>query len=72
LRARWNQCRAAERFRAQLVAEVRLDRGDVRPLAVIACEHALTVVDHVLVGMRRPRYVEILRPLLTPAPARLR
>lgn len=39
---------------------------DPRPLALIACEHALRAgADHVLVGMRRIEYVEMLRPLLT-------
>jgi hypothetical protein len=34
------------------------------PLALIACQYALEAgLDHVLVGMRRPRYVELMRPL---------
>jgi aryl-alcohol dehydrogenase-like predicted oxidoreductase len=69
--------RAKSRARAQLAERSRtaisqlydkglLDRASVEPLAIKACRYGLAAgADHVLVGMRRPEYVEQLAPLLT-------
>ena len=63
-----NEHRRAEAVRAELVATGRLEPGDERPMALRACEYVLDAgFDHVLVGMRRERYVDALRPLLRDA-----
>jgi aryl-alcohol dehydrogenase-like predicted oxidoreductase len=63
--ARDNMTTVTCRFRAELVASGQLDVHDPRPLALVACERVLEAgFDHVVVGMRRRRYVDDLRPLL--------
>jgi aryl-alcohol dehydrogenase-like predicted oxidoreductase len=63
-----NEQRRAEAFRTELVATGRLAPGDERPMALRAVEYVLDAgFDHVLVGMRRERYVDALRPLLRDA-----
>ena len=53
---------------AQLAEHGILDREPGEPLAVAACRFCLDAgVDHVLVGMRRPRYVAELAPLFATA-----
>lgn len=54
----------AESVRRECIADGIL-RDDGRPLALAACESYLQAgIDHVLVGMRRPEYVDQLKPLL--------
>jgi aryl-alcohol dehydrogenase-like predicted oxidoreductase len=67
--ARRNMSRRAQEVRARLIAEGRLPAGDPRPLAVLACAAVLDAgLDHVLVGMRDPRHVEAVSPLLDGRP----
>lgn len=55
----------ARHARRRLVEEGVIADDDDRPLAVIACDFGLrSGIDHVLVGMRRPEYVQQLQPLL--------
>jgi len=50
--------------RSRFVQAGAIDAGDRRPLSVIACDTLLRRgVGHVLVGMRRPDYVEGLKGL---------
>jgi aryl-alcohol dehydrogenase-like predicted oxidoreductase len=61
--ARRNNARAAAAIRARVEDEGLIPR-DGRPLPVVACERLLSWgADHVLVGMRRPEYVEQLQEL---------
>ncbi|MCP5059225.1 MAG: hypothetical protein GY937_21170 [bacterium] len=54
----------ARTLRAHLAASGAIRGGDGRPLEVIACEAVMKLgVEHVLVGMRRPGYVEGLHCL---------
>jgi hypothetical protein len=51
--------------RAELVKDGLIAHDDARSLAVVACDFALrSGVDHVVVGMRSPQYVESLRTLM--------
>jgi aryl-alcohol dehydrogenase-like predicted oxidoreductase len=53
------------RIRAELVRAGTIPESDTRPLATIACDYCLqSGVDHVVVGMRTPAYVESLAGLL--------
>jgi aryl-alcohol dehydrogenase-like predicted oxidoreductase len=55
----------AKAVRERLVGEGIIDAMDSRSLSRIVCERYLNQgIDHVLVGMRRPAYVEDLAPLL--------
>ena len=55
----------ARDLKQRLVQEGQLPVGDDRPLPAVVCERYLTAgLDHVLVGMRTPRYVDDLRSLL--------
>jgi aryl-alcohol dehydrogenase-like predicted oxidoreductase len=52
-------------LRAQLIDEGVIDSGDIRSLAVIACDFGLqSGLNHVVVGMRTVRYVNNLRELI--------
>jgi aryl-alcohol dehydrogenase-like predicted oxidoreductase len=54
----------AIRFRDGMIARGLIDKADGRPLPLLACDYYLRAgVDHVLVGMRRPEYVDQLRSL---------
>jgi hypothetical protein len=56
----------ADIIRAGLVEKGIIEENDPRPLAQIACEFGLrSGLDHVVVGMRLPEYVDILRPLFS-------
>jgi aryl-alcohol dehydrogenase-like predicted oxidoreductase len=67
--ARRNRARRTQRFRDALVQEGDLPRGD-RPLPLVVCERYLRAgIDCVLVGMRKARYVESLKPLFFHAAA---
>lgn len=49
---------------AGFVDEGMFDASDTRPIPVQVCEHYLhSGIDHVLVGMRTPAYVEQMKPL---------
>lgn len=51
-------------FRNMLISSGRIHRDDHRPLPLIACEIYLNSgIDHVLVGMRKAEYVDLMRPL---------
>jgi aryl-alcohol dehydrogenase-like predicted oxidoreductase len=51
-------------LRAQLVDGGLIAKNDTRPLAVAACDYCVGAgVSHVLVGMRRVEYVDMLKPL---------
>jgi hypothetical protein len=63
--ARVAMSRTAQEFRDRLAAEGRIPSNDPRPLQFVACEALLKAgVDQVLVGMRRPDYVDALEPLM--------
>lgn len=56
----------AQQLREELITAGTISSNDHRPLAVIACDYPLqSGMDHVLVGMRTPQYVEDLRELIT-------
>ena len=51
-------------LRRRLVECGAVSADDERPLALLACEQYLAAgIDHVLAGMRRTEYVELLKPL---------
>jgi aryl-alcohol dehydrogenase-like predicted oxidoreductase len=64
----------ARAFRQTMAAQGAIEPSDTRSLAVVACQYCLdSGVDNVLVGMRRPAYVDALKelwqsPPLCPAP----
>jgi len=54
----------AQQFRNKLIEDKIIDKEDTSPLSYIACKHYLDRgFDHVLVGMRKPAYVEQLKEL---------
>jgi aryl-alcohol dehydrogenase-like predicted oxidoreductase len=60
----------AQVLRSAWVKDGVLESSDTRHLAVAACDFGLrSNLDHVVVGMRCPEYVETLRPLLAGASA---
>jgi hypothetical protein len=55
----------ANEIRYWAVASGALEAADTRPLAVSLCDSYLrSGIKHVLVGMRRTRYVEMMQPFL--------
>jgi aryl-alcohol dehydrogenase-like predicted oxidoreductase len=64
--AQQNLTARGEQLREELIGAGTISSDDRRPLAVIACDYPLqSGMDHVLVGMRTPQYVEGLRQLIT-------
>ncbi len=56
--------RQARALRQRLIEQGLIAPHDTRPLPLIACQSYLNAgIDHVLVGMRTPQYVDSLRSI---------
>ena len=59
-----NMSDRAREFAAKMITEGRLIEESCLPLSAMVCKQYLSDgIDHVLVGMKKPPYVELLRPL---------
>jgi aryl-alcohol dehydrogenase-like predicted oxidoreductase len=64
LYARRSMTRQARALRQRLIEQGLIAPHDTRPLPLIACQSYLNAgIDHVLVGMRTPKYVDGLRSI---------